>query len=199
MTSKAAQAEATRAALLATGRRLFAAHGYAGTATETLVAEAGVTRGALYYHWADKRALFEAVFEDIERELIEHLLEALGSAGDDPVALLRRGVEVFLDACLDPAVQRIALLEAPAVLGWERYREIEQAYGLGVARTALQTAMDAGALRPLPIEALAHVLFGGLVEAALFMAAAPDQRRARREVGAALAGVIDGITSDPLA
>ena len=195
MTSKAEQAELTRAALLAAGRRLFAQHGYAATSTEAVVAAAGVTRGALYYHWADKKALFEAVFEDVERGLVEDLLVQLAGAGDDPVALLRGGVEVFLDACLDPAVQRIVLLDAPAVLGWERYREIEQAYGLGVARAALQAAMDAGALRPLPVEPLAHVLFGGLVEAALYMAAAPDQAAARQEVGAALASLIDGLTA----
>jgi AcrR family transcriptional regulator len=197
VTTKAEQAGATRAALLATGRRLFAERGYAATSTESLVAEAGVTRGALYYHWADKQALFEAVFEEVERELVEDLVVKLGDVGDDPVAVLRRGVDVFLDACLDPAVQRIALVDAPAVLGWERYREIEQAYGLGVARAALQAAMDAGALRRQPVEPLTHVLFGGLVEAALYMAAAPDQRRARREAGAALGTIIEGLTVAP--
>jgi AcrR family transcriptional regulator len=195
MTTKAEQAEATRAALLATARGLFAERGFAATSTEELVAAAGVTRGALYYHYADKRALFEAVFEDLERELVETLLAKLGAVADDPLALLHGGVAAFLDACLDPAIQRIALLEAPAVLGWERYREIEQRYGLGVARAALQAAMDAGVVTPQPVEPLAHVLFGGLVEAALYMAAAPDQRRARREVGAALGTLIDGITT----
>ena len=154
-----------------------------------------MTRGALYYHYADKRALFEAVFEDLERELVETLLAKLGAVADDPLALLHGGVEAFLDACLDPAIQRIALLEAPAVLGWERYREIEQTYGLGVARAALQAAMDAGVVTAQPVEPLAHVLFGGLVEAALYMAAASDQARARREVGAALRTLIDGITA----
>jgi AcrR family transcriptional regulator len=194
VTGKAEQAEATRRALLATARRLFAERGFAATSTEELVAAAGVTRGALYYHYADKRALFEAVFEDLERELVDVLLAELGGVADDPLALLRGGVEAFLDACLDPAIQRIALLEAPAVLGWERYREIEQTYGLGVARAALQAAMDAGVVGAQPVEPLAHVLFGGLVEAALYMAAADDQRRARREVGAALRSLIDGIT-----
>ena len=195
MPTKAAQAEATRAALLATGRELFAARGFAATSTEDLVAAAGVTRGALYYHFADKRALFEAVFEDVERELVERLASKLGALADDPLALLHGGIEAFLDACLDPAVQRIALLEAPAVLGWERYREIEQTYGLGLARAALQTAMDAGVVTAQPVEPLTHVLFGGLVEAALYMAAASDKRRARREVGAALRTVIDGIAT----
>jgi AcrR family transcriptional regulator len=202
MTTKAEQAHATRAALLGTARALFAERGFAATSTEQLVAAAGVTRGALYYHYADKRALFEAVFEDLERELVEVLLAELGAVADDPLALLHGGVEAFLDACLDPAIQRIALLEAPAVLGWERYREIEQTYGLGVARAALQAAMDAGVVTAQPVEPLAHVLFGGLVEAALYMAAASDQRRARREVGAALRTLIDGITrgaDDPLA
>lgn len=193
--TKAEQAEATRAALLATGRSLFAVHGFAGTSTEALVAAAGVTRGALYYHYADKRALFEAVFEHLEQELVEALLAKLPPVADDPMALLHAGIDVFLDACLDPAVQRIALLEAPTVLGWERYREIEQTYGLGVTRAALEAAMDAGAIVRQPVEPLAHVLFGGLVEAALSMAAANDQRRARKEVGAALHAVVDGITT----
>lgn len=195
VTTKAEQAEATRAALLSTARRLFAARGFAGTSTEALVAEAGVTRGALYYHYADKRALFEAVFEHLEQELVAELLAKLADVADDPLALLRGGAEAFLDACLDPAVQRIALLEAPTVLGWDRWREIEQAYGLGVARAALQAAMDAGAVRAQPVEPLAHVLFGGLVESALYMAAAADKRKARAEVGRAIATLIDGITA----
>ena len=195
MPTKAEQAEATRAALLRTARELFAARGFAATSTEELVAAAGVTRGALYYHYADKRALFEAVFEDLERELVERLLDKLGALADDPLAVLHGGVAAFLDACLDPAIQRIALLEAPAVLGWERYREIEQAYGLGVTRAALQAGMDAGVITAQPVEPLAHVLFGGLTEAALYLAAATDQRRARREVGAALDTIIDGLTT----
>ena len=154
-----------------------------------------MTRGALYYHYADKRALFEAVFEDLERELVEALLAKLGAVADDPLALLHGGVEAFLDACLDPAIQRIALLEAPAVLGWERYREIEQTYGLGVARAALQAAMDAGVVTaaarraPRP-RALRRPGRGRALHG----------RRARpapgpREVGAALRTLIDGITA----
>jgi AcrR family transcriptional regulator len=194
MPTKAEQTERTRAALVAAARTLFATHGFAGTATEEVVRTAGVTRGALYHHFRDKQDLFAAVYEAIEKELAEQLLGAL-AAVRDPVELLRRGAGVFLDACLDPAVQRIVLLEGPTVLGWERWREIDIRYGLGLVQGALEGAMGAGVIAKGPVEPLAHVLFGGLVEAAMWLAASPHPRRARAEAGAAINAMIDGLAA----
>lgn len=193
MPTKAEQTEKTRAALIAAGRTLFAQRGYAATSTEELVRTAGVTRGALYHHFADKRALFEAVYEDVERRLVDDLVAMVDAGDPDPVVLLRKGAEAFLDACLDPAVQRIALLEGPSVLGWERWREIDQAYGLGLVQGTLRAAMDAGSLRPAPVEALAQVFFGGLMEGAMLLAASTTPEQTRKDVGSAVAVLLDGL------
>jgi AcrR family transcriptional regulator len=190
--SKAEQSEATRRALVAAARGLFAEQGFAGTPTEAIVRAARVTRGALYHHFPDKVALFQAVYEDIESEFVGRVVEGIAGI-DDPIETLQCGVEVFLDVCLDPAVQRVVLIEGPTVLGWERWRELDQAYGLGLVQAALAVAIDAGALRAVPLEPLAHVLMGGLVEAGLLVATAPDPAAARREVGDALDAIIDGL------
>ena len=192
MPTKAEQTERTRAALVVAARSLFAERGYADTSTEEVVRAAGVTRGALYHHFEDKRDLFAAVYEEVEKGLAHDLTAALASVSD-PIEVLRRGSGAFLDSCLDPAIQRIVLLEGPSVLGWERWREIDMRYGLGLVQYTLQAAMDAGALRAGPVEALAHVLFGGLVEAGMLLAAATDQRAARAEVGQAIEALIDGL------
>jgi len=190
--TKAEQSDVTRGKLLRAARALFAAHGFRETATEAVVREAGVTRGALYHHFRDKTDLFRAVYEDIERDLAERLMmSAIGV--DDPLVALQRGAAAFLDACLDPAVQRIVLLEGPTVLGWDLWREIDQAYGLGLVKVALQTAIDAGAIEPMPVEPLAHILLGGLVEAGMLLASAPDPEAARGEIGEAAARVIEGL------
>lgn len=177
---------------MAAGRELFAEQGFADAATEQLVRDAGVTRGALYHHFRDKRALFEAVYEELEDELVQELTAALAGI-TDPLQVLRRGAEAFLDACLDPAVQRISLLEAPSVLGWERWREIDERYGLGLVQTALEAAMDSGAIRTGPVKPLAQVLFGALMEAAMLLAASPEPAAARKEIGRAVTILIDGL------
>src|SRR4051812_4771201 len=115
MPTKAEQTERTRAALIAAGRALFADRGFADTSTEELVRAAGVTRGALYHHFRDKRDLFEAVYEDVEQSLVAKIASSITTA-TDPLDVLRQGADAFLDACLDPAVRRIALLEGPSVL-----------------------------------------------------------------------------------
>ena len=132
---QAERSEQTRRVLLDVARRLFAEHGYAGTATEQVVRRAGVTRGALYYHFRDKRDLFRAVVEDLQQELLQRIQEE-AAAPDDPWERLRAGLHTFLDACQEPAVQRIILLDAPSVLGWAEWRALDARYGFGLLRTA---------------------------------------------------------------
>jgi AcrR family transcriptional regulator len=190
---QAERSEATRATLIATARALLAARGYADVGTEEIVRAAGVTRGALYHHFEDKRALFEAVYEDVERRLTERIAsEALASAAD-PMAALRAGAEAFLDACEDPAVQRIALIDAPSVLGWERWREIGLRYGLGLVQGTVQAAIDAGQIEAQPAAPLAHLLLGAIDEGAMLIAQAEDAATARREVGASLGRFLDAL------
>jgi AcrR family transcriptional regulator len=192
--SKAEQSELTQGALLKAARELFTVKGYADTATEEIVQRAGVTRGALYHHFRDKEELFRAVFEAAERELVEKVRAAIGSAQLGLWEGLSVGCQAFLDACLEPAVQRIILLDAPAVLGWETWRRIDAEYGLGLVRQGLQAAVDTGYVDPLPVDPLAHILLGALNEAAMVIARAEDVQAARAEVGAVVDRLLKGLT-----
>jgi AcrR family transcriptional regulator len=186
--------ESTRAALIAAGRRLFAARGYDSVAAEQIVEEAGVTRGALYHHFDGKAGLFEAVFLEIETELMAKFpIEEL--IGDDPMAALRSGVSRFLALSLENEVQRIALIDAPSVLGWARWQEIEAAHGLGLIRAGLDAAAAAGQLEPLPTEDLATALLGALTESALAAARAPGKQAARKRAEAVLLALLDGLAT----
>jgi AcrR family transcriptional regulator len=185
-TKKALQSEATRAKLLKAGRKLFAKHGYASVGTEEIVRAAGVTRGALYHQFADKRELFAAVFEETERETIAKAIAAQTPV-EDPVEGLRAAFVGWLDACSEPGVQRIILVDAPGVLGWEEWRAIGEQLGLGGTIAALQAGMDAGALAKQPVKPLAHVIVAAVDEAALYVARAEDQALAKAE----MTGIID--------
>src|SRR3954447_18136356 len=134
---------ATREKLLAAGRELFGARGYADVGTEEIVRAAGVTRGALYHQFADKRDLFRAVFEELEAQRIADA-EAQIAEATDLLDALRRGCRGWLEACLRPEAERIVLTDAPAVLGWEEWRAIGERHGLGVVIALLQAGMDAG-------------------------------------------------------
>jgi AcrR family transcriptional regulator len=192
---RAAQAEATRAALVATARRLFVEKGYHRTGTEEVVAKAGVgTRGALYHHFADKQALFEAAFLAVEEDLVIEAAKNLADPADGALNQLRQGLIGFLDASLTPHVQRILLIDGPAVLGWVKWRELESRYGLGAIRAMLERAIDEGDLAVnQPTDALAHLLLAAADEAALFIANAPDQLVARDQGVRALNALLDGL------
>jgi len=190
--TKAEQADATRAALSAAARELFTQRGYAATSTTEIVERAGVTRGALYHHFAAKDELFRAVFEQLEDEVTKHVAhEALTST--DPLEQLRRGTRAYLDACIDPAVQRVVLLDGPSVLGWETWQEIEQRYGYGLVVAGVEAAIAAGLIAAQPVEALAHALFGALTEAGMVVARADEPRTARADMEAAMDRLLDGL------
>ena len=192
---RAEQSEATRRRLLAVARELFAERGYAGTATEEVVQRAGVTRGALYHQFRDKEDLFRAVYEEVEYELAEKIVAGLRSritADTDAWEQIRAGNEAFLDACLDPAVQRIALLDAPSVVNAAARREINQ-YGLGLIRRGLEMAIEQGLIDPQPIEPMAHLVRAVLNEGALLLARSPDPAADRAEIGAAVDRLLSGL------
>lgn len=192
--TQAERREATRAALIEAGRKLFARDGYEAVSSEELVAAAGVTRGALYHHFDGKRGLFAAVFELIEAELVGRFrLQEL--AGDDPLAALLGAVDQFLELSLELEVQRIALLDGPAVLGWEAWHEVEARYGLGLIEAGLGAAMEAGQIRTLPVGELSVMLLGAMIEAALQLARADDPDAARERAGAALRGLLEGLST----
>jgi AcrR family transcriptional regulator len=187
-----AEARATREALIGAALELFTERGYAGVGTEEIVARAKVTRGALYHHFTDKRDLFRAVFERVEADLMERIGATMEGA-NDPYELMVSGMRAFLDACEEPAVKQISLIDAPAVLGWPEWREIDNQHGLGLTRAALQSAQDAGILRPIAVEPMAHLFVAALSEAAFVIAHAEKPKKARSEVEQALLQLVEGL------
>ncbi len=193
--TKSEQRQATTAALLAAARALFAERGYAGVATEEIVQRAGVTRGALYHHFrGGKEDLFQAVLVQVSAETTRRVIEAAG-ASDDPWEALVIGADAFLDACATHEVQRIMLIDGPAVLGWDVWRAADSDYALGLLEQALQRAIDAGRLTDQPARALAHVLIGALDEAAMVVARAEDPVAARAEMGRTVRRLLEGLRS----
>lgn len=179
-------------------RKLFTEHGYDNVATEEIVAAAGVTRGALYHQFGDKASLLEAVYERIEAESTERVARVvLGSDLHSPLDAMRAGVEAFLDECAKPELRQIALHDAPAVLGWERWRDIGAVNGLGLIEASLAAAVEAGEIRDLPLRPLAHLLMGALDEAAMLLAR--DERpEGRAEVTQVLMVLLDSFAVERL-
>jgi len=197
---KAQQAESTRNELISTARKLFAERGYANTSTEEIVQTAGVTRGALYHHFKDKQDLFRAVAETVESELGPRIM-ANATFGADAWTFLIEATQTFLDACLEPDVHQIILIDGPSVLGWEGWREIEEKYGLSLVAAGLASAMNAGFLPRQPVMPLARLMLAAVNEAGLTIARSPDQAATRAEVGAALQRLLEGLrtTTNPSA
>lgn len=194
--TQAERSESTRAALVAAARPLFAERGYAGVGTEEIVRAAGVTRGALYHHFDGKLELFAAVYEQLEAELAERVAAgALAANAEAPIEALRAGVEMVLRASTEPEVQRIALLDGPAVLGWDRWREVAGRYGLGMVEATLQAAIDAGEIPEQSARPLAHVLMGAMDEAAMLVARADEPDATRVEVGRTLDLLLAGLSA----
>jgi AcrR family transcriptional regulator len=191
--TKAAQREATTAALIEAARQLFATDGYANVGTEEIVKRAGVTRGALYHHFrGGKEELFRAVLVQISAETVQRVAEAAIST-EDPWEALVTGSEAFLDACTTQEVQRIMLVDGPSVLGWDVWRAIDGEHGMGLLEVALQRAMDAGKMLPASTNAVAHVLAGALDEAAMVVARADDPVAAREEMGQTVRRLLEGL------
>lgn len=185
--------EATTGQLIDAARRLFAADGYTATSLEDVVAAAGVTKGALYHHFSSKRDLFRAVFEQEEGALARASHEAYRRESD-PWKGFHAGCMAFLEGSLDPGVQRIVSLDAPAVLGWETVREIEARHSLAMIESGLGQAIERGRIAPRPTGPLAHMLFGALCEGAMTVArSGGDQRAAMREVAAELGSLLTAL------
>jgi AcrR family transcriptional regulator len=187
------RSEATRGALVDAARALFGERGYADVGTEEIVARAGVTRGALYHQFADKQDLFRAVFIAVEEEVISRLGAEVVAKASSAAEALSATMGAWLDVCEEPDIQRIVLLDAPGVLGWEEWREIGQRYALGEAMALLEAAMEAGDIARQPARPLAHVVVGALDEAALYVARAEDRATARAETTAVLQRLIAGL------
>jgi AcrR family transcriptional regulator len=192
--TQAERSAATRALLIGAARKLFADKGFTDISTQAIVASAGVTRGALYHQFDDKVDLFAAVYEQVERDLVDDIArQIMESQPLDPLEVMRMGARLFLDRCSAPDVQRIVLIDAPAVLGWDRWRAVGVKFGLGVIEGMLAHAIAEGAVPEQPLRPTAHVLLGALDEAALFVSRAVDRDQARADMDAVCDRLISGI------
>lgn len=192
---QAERSASTRAKLVKAARALFARRGYAAVGTEEIVRRAGVTRGALYHQFPAKEDLFLAVYEQVEEELTEGV-DVLVADASGPLEAMRMGLRIFLDACRAPDVQRIVLIDGPAVLGWVRWREVAERYGLGLMQSVIAAGVEAGEITPVAVEPLAHLLMGALDEAALLVVRDPD---ATESVIDTFELLLDGLRAKPAA
>lgn len=195
MVKNSERAGATRGRLIAVAAELFGTRGYEDTSIDEVLNRAGVSKGALYHHFPSKEALFEAVFVEGERRAMEIISGAAMKAmtKGDHVAALRAGCHKWLDLAMEPAVRRIALIDGPAVLGWQRWREIDEEYAFGLTRKVLQHAADEGAIRVRDVDMLAHMTLAMLGEAAMLIARSANPPKARAEAGAAVDQLIDSL------
>ncbi|WP_338772886.1 helix-turn-helix domain-containing protein [Nocardia vulneris] len=195
--TQAERSAATRAAVIRAARELFGRFGYGAVSTVAVAEAAGVSRGALYHQFSEKRELFEAVFEDLERSLVEVIGTAVAEArSDDPIAGLIVGCLAWLDASTAPEVRRIALLDGPAVLGWHLWREIELRHTIGRVENALAGAIAAGRIRRQPVRPLALIIVGALDEAAQILAHSAESTEDTAAVRAVIEQLITGLTID---
>lgn len=190
--SQADRSDSTRRALIEAGTTLFGQRGFAAVPAEEIVAEAGVTRGALYHHFDGKHGLFRAVFEALESAITAEVSAVIAATPERRPAMIA-GLSHFLDACQRPDVVRIALQDAPAVLGWQTWREIESAHGLGVITDNLQLLADDGLLRSGSVPMLAQLMLSAVIESALLIAHAENQAGTRAQAQQGLLLLLSGI------
>lgn len=188
--------QATRAHLIDVAMRLFAAHGYDGTSIEAVLADSGVSRGSLYHHFAGKDALFLAVLEAVGAGLAEQTAAALQDARD-PVEILRIGCRQWIRQAGDPVVQQVMLIDAPAVLGWQRWRELDEQSTLGFIRSAIAYAADAGAVDQRHVNVFAHIVLAAANEVAMMVALAGDSAAAIEEAESAFDDLLDRMLGAP--
>jgi AcrR family transcriptional regulator len=194
VSNRTVRSTGTRAALIEAARTLFGTRGYVATSTEEIVARAGVTKGALYHHFADKVGLFRAVFEQVQQEISD--AAAAEFMQPDSWDSLLVGCRLWVDAHSDPAIRQIVLVDARVVLGWEQARAIETRFSTVVLRGALRKAMNAGVIERKPLRPLAVMVIGALSEACLYVAAADDPPAARSEVNDLIESLLRGLRDE---
>ncbi len=192
MAKQAERRQATRDAIVAAAERLFGDEGFDGTVIDDIAAEAGVAKGAVYHHFASKEAVFEAALRRRSAALAAEITAKVIEAGD-VLAMLARGTEAYFEACAAGATGRIILKDGPAVLGWQRWREIdEEHFGQAIPQT-LAVAMNQGLIERQPVGPLARLLLGAVTEAAAACAASADPATTGREHAAAFERLLQGL------
>ena len=173
----------TTARLVRVARREFARHGYADASIDTIAAEVDMTKGAVYYHYQNKQALFEAALRDVQADVVKRIDR---DATGDAVQAVKRGCDAFLSIALDDEMRRVVLTDGPSVLGWSKWRAIDAEFGLGTLIVGLQACKDEGRLQGADVNTVAHLVSGALNEAVFLIADAADRgqshQRAKRNV-----------------
>jgi AcrR family transcriptional regulator len=177
---RVAQGRATRGQLIEVATSLFAENGYESTSIEAVLAAAGVSRGALYHHFAGKEALFTAVLETVSERITAEITEII-SGCTDPLDAIRTGALAWIDLAGDPVIQRVMLVDAPSVLGWEQWRAMDEGRTAGAMRAMLQAVSDTGRLPQELVGPFSYMILAALDEAAMVVARAPDSRAAVAE------------------
>ncbi len=196
MNKNVERGQATRAHLVDVATRLFAERGYDGTSIEAVLAESGVSRGSLYHHFPGKDALFWAVLEGIAVRVGLQIAEAEQDA-PDPVAALRAGCLAWIRLAVDQVVQQTVLIDAPAVLGWQRWRELDEQVSLGPYREALSYAAEAGRIARRHVNVFAHIVLAATNEVAMMIARADDPAAALIAGQSAFAEFLDRLVGRP--
>lgn len=193
MATKAQQRADTTRALVATARELFAKNGYPNVSLAGIVKEAGVSKGALYHYFSSKEELFRAVLQDVHQEVADQVATASNA---DAWTRLLAGCRTFLSVATAVPNQRIMLVDAPAVLGWETWRELDATSSMAHLAEILHELVDMGVFADQPVAPLAHLLSGAMNEAALWLAASTDQERDLEHLMGALTALLEGLRTD---
>jgi AcrR family transcriptional regulator len=189
MNTRAEQKLTTFQRILSVATRAFAQQGFEATSIEKLLEELQISRGALYHHFDSKEKIFRAVFEAVEGDIEAAIINATRGI-TDPVEALRTGCDTFLKMIRDEPVRRIALIDAPAVLGWQQWREIDAQHGFGLLKRSLQAAAAEGRIRPELIDIYGHILLASVMETALVIARVNNSAAAIRNGRAAITELI---------
>lgn len=192
--SKAEQKQQTMQKLIEVAREMFSKKGYADAAMEDIVKQAGVTRGALYHNFGSKEGLFEAVLASVQQEIGERV-EAEAAKSEEPWQQLILGCLAFVSSAVEQRNKRILLIDGPSVIGWEKWRRMDEENSMRHLREQLQTMQEQGYLRPVCIDALAHLLSGAMNEAVLWISETPDQEKSLEEISAAMTLLLEGYRS----
>jgi AcrR family transcriptional regulator len=191
---RAQYSASTRRALIEVAAEQFAAHGYAGTSLDTIVAGARVTKGALYHHFSGKQAVFESVFERVEGQAAKRIKAALKETRD-PWDKALAGLRAFLDVVQDPAYQRIVIQEGPAILGYERFREQEERSSYAIVQDIVQSVLSASPyeLDDDMLATFSRIFFGAMSAAGESVSSAPDPKVAVARVETAISFILTGL------
>jgi AcrR family transcriptional regulator len=192
MATQAERRAATIESILSAGHRLFGEHGFAATTMDDIAEQARVAKGAVYHHFATKEAVFEAVFDQVSRALVQEIDRAVRTE-KDVLAAMVAGTQHYYAACAKGPTGQIILRDGPAVLGWERWREIDAQHFGGKIPRALTVAMDAGLIARQPVEPLARLLLGAVTETAVACAGRSDVLKAGNEYSQAFKSLLDAL------